>query len=217
MGRHLPFFLDRRKPMILEHGDPTQEHESEESRTALRLGCPLIQTERLLLRPPHESDVDDIAELANNYRVAQMLGSMPHPYFREDAREFITKISNSRNGQCVYAITDKKTGRFMGVSGLHEDHQRYELPFIGYWLGEPYWGSGYATEAARAMVALFFKVTDREEMLISCRRDNAGSRRVIEKCGGVYWRDGREYNKALGEWHMLEHYRVSRSSWSEAA
>ena len=213
--------------MIAEHEEtiqkePGQEearqgNERREDDTALRLDCPLIETENLLLRPPHASDADDIAELANNYRVAQMLGSMPHPYFREDAREFIEKIANSQGGQCVYVITHKHSGRLMGCCGLHEDRGRFDLPFIGYWLGEPYWGSGYATEAARALVALFFKVTDREEMIISCRRDNAGSRRVIEKCGGVYWQDGREYNKALGEWQRLEHYRVSRSSWSAVA
>ncbi|MFZ1815026.1 MAG: GNAT family N-acetyltransferase [Rhizobiaceae bacterium] len=184
---------------------------------ALRLNCPVISTGRLLLRPPHADDVEDMTRQADNYRVASMLASMPHPYFAEDAKEFITRISEPGTGACVYAVTNTTTGEFMGVCGIHEDHTRYELPFVGYWLGESFWGNGYATEAAQAMMDLFFKVTDGTEILISCRTDNHASRKVIQKLGGQFWMRGQAFNRALGEIQQLEHYRVNREDWMLAA
>lgn len=184
---------------------------------ALRLDCPVIQTGPLLLRPPHIEDAADIAELANNYRVASMLSSMPHPYFVADARDFIEMASKTKPGDCVYAVTKAETGEFMGVCGLHFNPARFKLPFIGYWLGEPYWGHGYATQAARAMVDLFFKVTDGDALMISCRTDNHGSRRIIEKCGGRYWKRGSEYNKTLGQMQEIDNYRINRADWMARA
>ena len=195
--------------MVLER---ETEHSGDRPPESLHLACPVIETGRLLLRPPHLSDAQDIAAEADNYRVAAMLASMPDPYFVEDAREFIAKLENSPAGACVYAITRAADGAFMGICGLHEDRARFELPFIGYWLGESHWGHGYATEAACALTDLFFKVTDRPELMISCRVDNPASRRVIAKCGGRFWKTGEQYNRALGETQSLEHYRVTRAS-----
>lgn len=176
----------------------------------------MIETARLLLRKPVQDDAGDYARLANNYAVASMLGSMPHPYFTADAREFIAKVEEGHASGCNYAITRADTGEVMGACGLHEDLSRFELPFIGYWLGEPWWGGGYATEAARAMIDLFFKATNRDMLMISCRIDNLRSRRVIEKCGGKYWKDGEQFNKALGEMHHVSHFKVARADWLAA-
>ncbi len=164
------------------------------------------------MRPPHLDDVPDIARLANNYGVAKMLARMPHPYFEADAREWVEARSTTAVSGCVYAITNKADGTFMGSCGIHEDRERYELPFIGYWLGEPFWGQGFATETAQALCDLFFRASDRDTLLISCRRENAGSRRVIEKCGGVFWKTGRQFNPALGEMHDLLHFRLTREN-----
>lgn len=191
--------------------------ETAEALRALRLNCPVIEAGDLILRPPHIEDATDIAALANNYEVARMLSAMPHPYFLADARDFIEMTRKSNLDESVYAITLHKTGEFIGVCGLHENPARFELPFIGYWIGEPYWGHGYATKAARAMTDLFFKVTDRDEMMATCRVDNHGSRAVIRKCGGVFWKFSQAYNKTLGETQSLENYRISREAWMERA
>lgn len=184
---------------------------------SLIMGCPVIETKRLLLRPPHEDDIADMVRLANNLSVASMLGSMPHPYFPADAREFLERMNSGPKGGSVYAVTKKDDGVFMGCCGLHEDAERFEFPFMGYWIGEPFWNKGFATEAARALVDLYFKVTDRDELMMSCRRDNPPSRAVIIKCGGQYWKAGEAYNKPLGQLHKLEHFRLTRSSWMAAA
>jgi hypothetical protein len=56
---------------------------------SLRIDCPVLVTERLVLRPPHEDDVPDLARLANNRRIAEMLARMPHPYGVREGRAFV--------------------------------------------------------------------------------------------------------------------------------
>ena len=180
---------------------------------ALFLHSPVIATERLILRPPHEEDAEDMAGLANNRNVARMLGMLPHPHTVEDAREFIDRVSQNAGKACVYAITESETGQFIGVGGLHEDKSRYDLPFIGYWLGEPYWGKGYATETARALVDLYFKVTGEPVLMASVRQDNAASRAVIRKLGGRLQSSERVTHGLFGETNILEHYHITRENW----
>lgn len=179
----------------------------------LKLTTEILTTERLVLRPPHLNDADDIAKLANNIRVAGNLGTMPFPYFEADARDFLEKVEHSDSSNCSFAITLADSGEFMGICSLHDADSRFELPYIGYWLGEPYWSQGFATEAARALVDLYFKAGAFDEMMVSCHRGNDGSRRVIEKCGGIYWKPGEEYSAATDEVRPLDHFRITRESW----
>ncbi len=82
------------------------------------LDCPILVTERLVLRPPHAEDVDAISYLANNARVSSMLARMPHPYTRENALDFVG-VRKGEMGNCIYAITQAETGIFMGCCGIH--------------------------------------------------------------------------------------------------
>lgn len=72
---------------------------------AYELDCPVLVTERLVLRPPHVEDVDAISYLANNARVSGMLARMPHPYTRENAVDFVERVRKGEMGNCIYAIT----------------------------------------------------------------------------------------------------------------
>lgn len=107
-----------------------------------------ITTDRLLLTAPTLAHVPDIARLANNARIHDVMSRLPFPYTEADAQFFIEQVVTSPDERC-YAILEN--GVFMGVTGL-----RFEagaLPELGYWLGEEFWGRGYASEAAQAVVA----------------------------------------------------------------
>src|SRR5690606_17676806 len=109
---------------------------------SLHIDCPVLVTERLVLRPPHDDDVEELAFLANNRRLAEMLGRMPHPYGEREARAFIAGTRDGSVAGCSYAVTLAGSGAFLGCAGLHPRARGLEL---GYWIGEPYWGRGYAT------------------------------------------------------------------------
>lgn len=180
--------------------------------SALFLDTPLLATDRLVLRPPHDEDAEELTSLANNINIARMLAHMPHPYRRNDAEAFIERAKRNEGRACIYSITEAESGRLVGIGSLHEIQGEPE-PHLGYWIGEPYWGKGYATEAARSLVDLYFKVTSRPILLVSARVNNEASIKIIKKCGGKYLRSSEETHPLLGEKQQLEHFEITRESW----
>jgi len=145
-----------------------------------RGGCPVLVTERLVLRAPHIEDTDALAGLANNARVATMVSRMPHPYTRKDAMDFIRRSRTGAIGKCVYAVTNADDGRFLGCCGIEPQDDPSTLE-LGYWIGEPHWGRGFATEAAHAVIDMAFRTRSIDCIDVRCRVTNAASRRVIHK------------------------------------
>ena len=183
--------------------------ESEERDVTTSIECPVLVTERLVLRPPHPDDIPELAQLANNRRVAEMLARMPSPYRMEDARAFVATCASRRAGGRAYALTLADSGAFVGCAGLDAMEGDLEL---GYWIGQPHWGHGYATEAAHALVDLAFRATGTDRLLVSCRAVNPASRRVIHKCGFQYAGQGMMDSLAAGR-VPVERYQLDRGTW----
>lgn len=173
------------------------------------IDCPILVTERLVLRPPHHDDIPELAELANNRRIAEMLGRMPHPYNERDARNFVEMSRKGERAGCNYAVSIAGTGAFVGCAGLYGGEHGLEL---GYWIGQPYWGQGYATETAHALVDLAFRVTAIDRLHVSCRVINPASRRVIHKCGFQYVGQGMLESITAGR-VPVERYALDRRTW----
>ncbi|MBX8826281.1 GNAT family N-acetyltransferase [Ochrobactrum sp. SFR4] len=174
---------------------------------------PVQLTERLVLRLPHEEDIDALAVLADNVKVARMLARLPYPYSREHAVDFIKLAASGAIGQFAYAITLAETGEFIGSITLH-DHKYGSGYEIGYWLGEPYWGKGYATEAATALIDLSFRELSLEQIYISAQSRNEGSKRVIEKCGFRHTGSAVGHSVTDGD-VPVECYIMTRQQWLE--
>ncbi len=173
------------------------------------IDCPTLTTERLVMRPPHEVDIAQLIALADNRHVAEMLARMPHPYGEEEARAFLAMAGQRRSG-VAYALTAAGTGAFVGCAGLNATERGLEL---GYWIGEPYWKRGYATEAAHALVDLAFTATTIQVLQASCRVINPASRRVIHKCGFQYAGQGMLNSIVAGQ-VPVERYRLDRRTWT---
>ena len=177
-----------------------------------RTDCPILLSQRLVMRAPHEDDIDALAHLANNANIANMVARMPHPYTVADAADFVRRTRAGAIGKCVYAITKADNGAFLGCCGIepHEDGRTVEL---GYWLGEPYWNEGYATEAAHALIDMVFRTRDVEQIDARCRVMNIPSRRVIQKCGFQFQATGMVQSLAVGGMVPVEWYRLDRKTW----
>ncbi|MBZ9848518.1 GNAT family N-acetyltransferase [Mesorhizobium sp. CA14] len=173
------------------------------------IDCPALATERLVMRAPCESDLEQLVTLADNRHVAEMLARMPHPYGEAEGRTFLA-IAASRRAGIVYVLTLKDTGTFVGCAGLNTTDRGLEL---GYWIGEPYWKRGYATEAAHALVDLAFQRTSIQVLHASTRVINPASRRVIHKCGFQYAGQGMLNSIVAGQ-VPVERYRLDRKTWT---
>lgn len=138
-----------------------------------------IWSDRLVLRAPSAQDIPAMARLANNPEVHKWLARLPHPYSRDDAATFIGTIARSEI-EHAWSILNRD-GDFLGTIGLHILNQPAEL---GYWLGEPYWGQGYASEAVSALVSAL-DAAGIERTAARAKAENTASRRVLEKAGFV--------------------------------
>ncbi|HLP67256.1 GNAT family N-acetyltransferase [Ciceribacter azotifigens] len=179
----------------------------------LRSDCPVLLSQRLVMRAPHEEDIDALSHLANNAAVATMVSRMPHPYTAKDAADFVRRSNLGEIGKCVYAITKAENGAFLGCCGLEPHQSDPETLEIGYWLGQPYWNQGYATEAAHALIDMAFRTREIRFIDARCRVTNIPSRRVIQKCGFQFQGSGMVGSLALGGMVPVEWYRLDRKTW----
>ena len=143
-----------------------------------------ITTERLVLRPLEKADLARLVTLVNSWNVARMLSRVPFPYDDADGERFLVFLAANPQEQ-TFAIND--AAGLVGCIGLHpDDAGGIEL---GYWLGEPYWGRGYATEAGHALIRYGFE-TLRPDILTSGHFvENLASSRVLQKLGFRYTGD----------------------------
>lgn len=136
-----------------------------------------LLTERLILATPALEHVPQMAQLADNKRIHAVLSRLPHPYKEEHGRQFVTEIAR---GPTEHAWSILLGDRYIGTIGLHILPKH--LPAVGYWLGEPYWGRGFATEACRAVVAAA-RAAGAQALHARVLLTNTGSRNVLRKTG----------------------------------
>lgn len=172
-----------------------------------------IETSRLTLRKPQCDDIDAISNLANNPAIANMLSRMPHPYGKQDAADFVKKVTDPAFENCAYVITLTSTGELIGCCSIQKKDGR-EQKEIGYWLGEPYWSNGYATEAAHALVDMAFQNKEIEALVGSCKIGNYASRRILQKCGFQFLSTGINHCLAENSQVPIEIYRLERTIWA---
>ena len=169
----------------------------------------VIETERLMLRKPTLADVRAIAHLANDRRIAENTRRLPHPYTQEHAVEFVRAMANEPR-ETVFLIEENHTP--IGVVGI--DWRETDAPELGYWLGVEYWGRGFATEAARAVIDFTFEEFGIEHLISGARVTNPSSRNILEKCG-FQW-SGVELHRfeAIGSSTPVDCFKLTRSVWS---
>ena len=141
----------------------------------------VFETERLILSPLVRADLGELAALAGDRAVAERTTAIPHPYHPEDAeRWFAARVE--RAGEIVFAIRRRADGLMLGCVGLvpPEDDAPMQL---GYFLGQLYWGQGYMTEAAGAVVDHVFATLGEPILQSGAFPDNRASLRVLEKLG----------------------------------
>jgi len=148
-----------------------------------------VRTERLLLRPLRTSDAEPLCALFADWEVIRWLSMPPWPYTLEDADSFIRE-HRDKDLRTAFAITlaDALIGGIDVRMNPANQSQRGPGPNLGYWLGRPYWGRGYITEAARGLLGRVFDAGLGDVVYSGAFADNAASLRVQEKLG--FERDG---------------------------
>lgn len=143
----------------------------------------ILQHENITLRPFRETDIPQLAKIANNKKIYDNVRDMfPHPYAEENAEKFINGFANSHEKQRIFAI--EYEGKLAGAMGIHPRDDIYRKSGeIGYWLGEEFWGKGIATAGVKLLLPYAWKELDLVRIFAGVFAYNKGSARVLEKCG----------------------------------
>jgi len=174
---------------------------------------PVLETERLVLRAPRMDDAKAIAFLANDLRIAQNTTRIPHPYALADAEAWLAGVNkNDGDTTFVVALAD---GTIIGACGIELRNGR--TAELGYWLGMHFWGQGYATEAARAVIDLAFTQLGHDVLHSGARISNPASRRVLEKCGFQWTGVGLYRIRALASSAPIDRFRLERGIYVSRA
>ena len=179
----------------------------------MRTAPPLL-TERLILRSFTLEDAQDVQCLAGDRDIASTLPNMPHPYEDGMAEEWMHTCSDKfeRDEALNFAITLKTDKNLIGGIELRLDPEN-EKGELGYWIGKPYWNCGYATEAARAVVAYSFEVLKLNRIHAKRFKRNPASGRVLEKIGMCYEGCLRQHVKKWGNFEDIMEYGMLKADY----
>jgi RimJ/RimL family protein N-acetyltransferase len=167
--------------------------------TGVDLTTEVVSTQRLLLRPMREDDVDAIVRAFEDPENQRWLTAPPSPYTQADAVEFVTRIAPAgRDAGTDLTCAIEADGEFVGAAGLHHLGTGRLGPEMGYWIG--WWARrrGYAVEAARGLadwalehgasrVHLFTDVANEPSQAVA-RRAGFAEEGFVRSC--LEYRDG---------------------------
>ncbi|AUM73529.1 GNAT family N-acetyltransferase [Paracoccus jeotgali] len=155
---------------------------------------PVIQTERLLLRPLRASDAGLIAHYTADRRVAEGTRAIPHPLPPGAAEAFVARAMSDDRDEDVWAIdgSARELGELLGVVSLTriEDSQSE----LGFWVGAGFWNTGFASEAVAGLVGV--NPHGSRTLFAEVFQDNPGSARVLTNCGFAYLGDAESWSVA---------------------
>lgn len=178
-----------------------------------------IRTQRLLLRPFRPSDAKRVQLLAGEREVASTTANIPHPYEDGMAEAWIAGHAESlASGEGIVFAIDSPSPPAEGLVGavglvLDLPSRRAEM---GYWIGKPYWGLGFATEAAHAVLRYGFEEIGLERIHAHHFARNPASGRVLEKIGMTYEGCLRRHVLKWGRYEDLAMFGILREEFEPA-
>jgi ribosomal-protein-alanine N-acetyltransferase len=180
-------------------------------------GPAMLETERLVLRLLKLEDAERVEELASDYDVAKTTLTIPHPYPKGSSKQFISSMVDAeKEGKIViFAVINKEDKRLIGIINIsnNKTHERGEL---AYWIGKPFWGKGFGTEAANAILKLGFEELHLNRIFAAAFTNNPGSWRIMEKIGMKYEGTLKQHVVKWGEYKDLTYYGILADEFFES-
>lgn len=179
------------------------------------LAQPELATTRLILRPFTMHDAPDVQRLAGEFAVADTTGNIPHPYPDGVAEQWIAthQPQYEAGSAAIFAIILRTSVELIGAISLGIN-RHLDSAELGYWLGTPYWGQGYCTEAGRAVLAFGFGTLGLNRIHACFVPRNLASGRVMEKLGMTREGIARQNVKKDDRYEDRVNYGILREEWT---
>lgn len=168
---------------------------------------PTLISNRIVLRPYRLSDAANVQKLAGEKIIAEMTANIPHPYFDGMAEDWISKheLWFEKGEAIALAIELSDSGIHIGTISLTQIKEASGN--LGYWIGVPYWGKGYCTEAASQLIEYGFDEFNLDLIYARHLPENPASGKVMVKNGFAY------KNDALVGDREHKHYELLKTEW----
>ena len=177
---------------------------------------PTLHTARLVLRPFVPGDAAEVHRIVSDREIAANTAHIPHPYPDGMALEWIERVTArwATGESAVFAATERGAGRIVCAAGLEIEppHRRGEL---GYWVAREFWNCGYASEAARAVVAFGFRELGLNRVAAHHYARNPASGRVMQKIGMKWEGRMRKHVLKWGVFEDIEFYGILSGEWQD--
>jgi RimJ/RimL family protein N-acetyltransferase len=174
-----------------------------------------IRTKRLLLRDLRSRDREAVHEYSSDPEVVQYMDWGPNT--DEDDKEFLERAMTVREENprrdFTLAIVLKDTRRLIGSCGIHESGPADREGWIGYCLSRQYWGRGFGTETAKALLDYGFNNLGLHRMFATCMPANTASAHVLEKTGMQLEGHLRQHRWVKGKWRDSLLYAILDQDW----
>lgn len=174
-----------------------------------------LETPRLLLRAFEDDDWQPVLEYAAHPQALRyMPGDPPDAAAARSLVRWMQAGPTDSPPHDDFAIVHRAEQRVIGWCGLGIRYDEQDQGELAYALHPDFWGAGYATEAARAVLAYGFSERSLHRIYATCRPENAGSWRVLEKVG--LRREGhlRRHRWIRGAWHDSYLYAILDEEWN---
>jgi [ribosomal protein S5]-alanine N-acetyltransferase len=156
-----------------------------------------LRTARLVLRPFEPADAARMVEIQSNWNVTRMLRLAPWPPSLDAMTAWVDLHGSEWAAGEAYRFAVTLDGQIIGAADI--DDIADESADLGYWFDEPWWGGGYATEAAQAVIAFAFDQLGLSRITAGHAADNPASGKVLTKLGFRLLHEGERYSGPRGE------------------
>ena len=175
---------------------------------------PLIESERLILRQITPKDAADLFACQSDPEVFRYSRRSEETSL-ESATHTLNRLLKWHQERFMlsWAIVLKENQRFIGRFQMEEWSDEDHRAAVGYLLGKPYWGNGYATEALRAVIAYLFEQTTVNRIYASTWAENTASARVLEKARMRFEGLSRQKRFAKGAFRDTKNYAILREDF----
>lgn len=175
---------------------------------------PSLTGAAVMLRGFALADASDVQRLAGAFEIADTTLAIPHPYTDGMAEEWIgghREALDSGTG-VTWAITRDDTSELVGAISLMHIEAGHQAE-IGYWIGVPYWGRGYCSQAVDAVVRCAFEELDLVRLYARCFVRNPASARVLQKLGFQHEGRQRQHVRKWDGFEDIDLYGLLRTEW----
>lgn len=174
-----------------------------------------IETQRLKLRAPTVADAEGLWPLVSDGRLTTYLAWEAHRDITDTEKMIAALTAALRSGLGFHwiVLASNQIAGLVSLIDVHRQHRKWTLDRaeLAYWIGMPYQGRGYATEAATAAVEYGFCHLQLHKIRVYHAADNPSSGRTIQKLGFRFVGEEKEAFLKAGVWHHLRHFELLAS------